>query len=165
MLTLLLVSLVLAGPSKSPDSKGGWKELRWGTVLPENMRCGPKTDGQAVCTLGAASGDRAVGDVTLDNVEYLYFEDRLVQVMLTLTNNKTNMNLLQAGLVQAYGESKERLGVNSMTWTGDRVRLIYESDGKGAAKIVYQYRPLYDDMAKASAKADPSMILHVAEDL
>ncbi len=165
MMTVIFASLALAASSKSPDTKGGWKDLRWGTVVPEAMRCGPKTDGQALCTLGAASGDRQVGDVVLDNVEYLYFEDRLVQVMLTLNNNKTTMNLLQAGLIQAYGESKERPGVNNMTWTGDRVRLIYESDGKGAAKVVYQYRPLYDDMAKAAAKADPSVILHIAEDL
>lgn len=165
MLPLILVSLALAGSSKSPDTKGGWKELRWGTALPENMRCGTKVDGQATCTLASTSGDRTVGDVTLDNVEYTYFEDRLVQVTLTLNNNKSAMNLLQSGLIQNYGEPKERPGVNNMTWTGDRVRLIYESDGKGAAKIVYQYRPLYDDMAKASAKADPSMILHVAAEL
>lgn len=160
---LLLLSLLHAADKpRTPDSKVGWKDLRWGVSLPEELTCQSPRPGMKVCER-KASDDKRVGDLQVDKVVLIFWNDRFAESHVTASGSET-CDVLLAGLETAYGEGEG--DPRHRDWEGDRIRIVWDLNDAGTqCALKYAYRPILDEILDERRRALSDRARAAANDL
>lgn len=151
MLTVLLLNLAFAADKpRNPDTKVGWKDLRWGVSKPEGLLCTAPRPGVQLCER-KASDDRRIGDLTMDKAVLTFWSDRFSEVQLTTASSDT-CDVLLAGLETAYGKGEG--DTRSRAWTGDRIAVDFALAANGVGcELRYAYLPIIEEVIEARREA------------
>lgn len=166
-LVLTAASPALAASKfRNPDEKRDWHGINWGTTPADDMICvSSPNPGVQVCTRPPASGDHAVGDLKVDTVSYLYFQDHLYRVDLGVTSDDVAGELGRA-LRQLYGPGTWDAGERSEGWKGSQIAIsMVLGLRKPGAVLSYQYRSLVTDVDAARVAAGGEKLTKLLGDL
>jgi hypothetical protein len=150
---LILLICGIAGVQSAETFRG----IPWGTdkkELPDLVE-GPKKGEAEAFT---RSEQRKVGDISVENIYYLFYKGRLGAAMITFQGSSNFSSLLDA-LSQKYGPSKTTdLVQKEYTWDLEDLTIFFEySAAKNKGSINYFFKPLVqqreEDRTKARKKA------------
>lgn len=166
LLPLVLDSALAGSKFKSPDDKRNWHGASWGTSPGEDMKCqaGPLPDTK-LCTRAAATGDRAIGPLTADAVNYYFLQDRLYRVEIALSSDEASADIASA-LQVTYGDATWDPREAKQVWRGDQVQIgLTRNPRKPGSTLTYEYAPLLSDLDQARARAGGDKFKALAAEL
>lgn len=148
----LVFALCSAGAAEIKDSPDGFRGIKWGDP-PAKLGAREKLGEVEVLSTYTRKGDKmSIGEARLNEIRYLFVQDRLFLGVVIEAKEKLNCDKLMDALTARYGKPVDDGAENALRWIDDALNISYMYDRSEETAIVHIHSKKMFDKFEAAEK-------------